>query len=89
VNAAAKAKRWTAADGVHIDVRGLLPPAPLIAIVELIESIGSVATPIIVHHERDPVMLYGELAERGWTAERVGGAPGEVQLKLTRSTPEK
>jgi len=56
-----------------------------VAIVELIESIGDNATPVIVHHERDPVLLYGELAERGWTAERVDSDPGEVRLKLERA----
>ena len=83
-NAAAPGSRWIAADGIHIDVRGLAPPGPFVAIVELIESIGGNATPVIVHHERDPVMLYGELAERGWTVERIDGAPGEVRLKLEK-----
>lgn len=83
--ATAQAKRWTAADGIHIDVRGLAPPGPLVAIVELIESIGDDATRVIVHHDRDPVMLYGELAERGWTAERIDDVPGEVRLRLERA----
>ena len=80
----AQGKRWTDADGVHIDVHGLAPPAPLVAIVELVESIRD-ATPVIVHHDRDPVMLYGELAERGWTVERIDSAPGEIRLKLERA----
>ncbi len=79
----ARGKRWVEADGVHIDVRGLSPPAPLVAILELVGSIGD-ATPVIVHHERDPKMLYPELAEMGWTAEHIDGAPGEVRLKLER-----
>jgi hypothetical protein len=79
------ARRWTAADGIHVDVRGLAPPEPLLAIVRLIESIGDATTPVIVHHERDPVMLYGELAERGWTVERVDAGAGEVRLKLERA----
>ena len=33
-------RRWTAADGIHLDVRGLAPPGPLVAIVELIDSMG-------------------------------------------------
>jgi hypothetical protein len=79
------ARRWSAADGIHIDVRGLAPPEPLAAIVRLIESIGDGAPPVIVHHERDPVMLYGELAERGWSVERIDAPPGEVRLKLERA----
>jgi hypothetical protein len=79
----AQGKRWVEADGVHIDVRGLPPPEPLVAILELVESIGD-TTPVIVHHERDPQMLYPELAEIGWRALRIDGEPGEVRLKLER-----
>ena len=78
-------KRWIAADGIHIDVRGLSPPGPLVAILELVGSIVD-ATPVIVHHERDPQMLYPELAEIGWTAQRIDGEPGEIRLKLERAT---
>ena len=74
--------RWTEPDGIHIDVRGLPAPEPLVAILELVGSIGD-ATPVIVHHDRDPRMLYPELAEIGWTAEQIEGAPGEVRLRLT------
>jgi hypothetical protein len=38
-----------------------------------------------VHHDRDPKLLYPELAELGWTAERIEGNPGEVRLKLERA----
>jgi len=79
-----RGRRWSDADGVHIDVRGLAPPEPLVAIVALLESIRD-ATPVIVHHDRDPVMLYGELAERGWTAQRIAAESGEFRLKLERA----
>lgn len=81
--ALAKAKRWVDTDGVHIDVRGLPPPEPLVAILELVASIRE-ATAVIVHHERDPQLLYPELAEIGWTAERIDAPAGEVRLKLER-----
>ena len=76
-------ERWTEADGVHLDVRGLPPPAPLVAILQLLASIPGDAT-VIVHHERDPLMLYPELAEIGWGAETIAGEPGEVRLRLER-----
>jgi hypothetical protein len=60
-------RRWTDADGVHIDVRGLVPPGPLVAILALVETMGD-ASAIIVHHDRDPKLLYPELAELGWVA---------------------
>ena len=82
--ALAKARRWVEEDGVHIDVRGLPPPEPLVAILELIASTRE-ATAVIVHHERDPQLLYPELAEIGWSAERIDASPGEVRLKLERA----
>ncbi len=63
----ARARRWADADGEHIDVRGLSPPQPLVAIVRLIETIDD-ARAVVAHLDRDPLMLYPELAERGWVA---------------------
>ena len=81
----ARAKRWVEMDGIHIDVRGLQPPGPLVAILELVASIPD-ATAVIVHHDRDPQLLYPELAEIGWRASRLDGEPGEVRLRLERAT---
>ena len=40
---------------------------------------------MVVHLDRDPVYLYPELAEIGWTAEaEADTAPGEVVLRLRR-----
>jgi hypothetical protein len=79
----APGEQWRESDGIHIEVRGLAPPGPLVAIVRLVESVPD-ATPVIVHHDRDPQLLYPELAERGWTAEPIQGEPGEVRLQLER-----
>jgi hypothetical protein len=78
------ARRWADDDGVHIDVRGLPPPEPLVAILTLLQSLPE-PTPVIVHHERDPRMLYPELAELGWSAERIDAPQGEVRLRLERT----
>ena len=74
---------WVESDGVHIDVRGLAPPAPLVRILSLVESIRDM-TPVIVHHDRDPQLLYVELAELGWAAKRIDAPAGEVRLRLKR-----
>jgi hypothetical protein len=84
IGVAGAGRPWHDDAGIHIDVRGLAPPAPLVAIVRLIESVAD-ATPVIVHHDRDPLLLYPELAERGWTAETIAGEAGEVRLKLQRA----
>lgn len=81
VRTAAFARRWREGGDEHIDVRGLPPPEPL---VEILRLVGSVATgvAVIVHHDREPMLLYPELAQIGWVAERVEGDVGEVRLKL-------
>jgi len=74
-------RQWRGDDGWHIDVRGLAPPQPLVAILRLVSSVDA-ATPVIVHHDRDPLLLYPELAQIGWQAERIDADPGEVRLLL-------
>ncbi len=76
---------WSASDGIHIDVRGLPPPEPMVAILMLLERPG-VEGPVTVHHDREPIFLYPELVERGWCHEIIDGEPGEVRLLLTRSS---
>ena len=79
------AKDWQAADGNHIDVRGLQPPEPMVAIIALLERPGT-QDRVIVHHDREPIFLYPELTDRGWSHEIIEGEPGEVRLLLTRQT---
>ncbi len=78
-------KAWREGEVWHIDVRGLPAPEPFVAIVGLIAGEARAAPAVIVHHERDPVFLYPELAERGWAAERIEGDPGEFRLRLFRA----
>lgn len=81
---AAGARLWRDGGATHIDVRGLEPPEPMLAILRLLEQ-PDCGPSVIVHHEREPVFLYPELAERGWRHEIVDGDAGEVRLRLTRS----
>ena len=83
--ASRECKRWTDEDGLHIDVRGLPPPEPLVAILALLRGMQD-PIPVIVHHDRDPVMLYPELADIGWGAVRIASPPGEVRLRLSCET---
>ena len=74
-------RHWRDTAGAHIDVRGLPPPMPLVAILQLVRAVGA-GSAVIVHHDRDPLLLYAELAEIGWAAERIDAEPGEVRLRL-------
>lgn len=78
------ARIWREAEAAHIDVRGLDPPEPMLAILRLLET-SDCGDAVIVHHEREPMFLYPELAERGWMHEIVPGEPEEVRLRLTRA----
>jgi len=74
---------WRQNGVAHIDVRGLEPPCPLLAVLRLIERPGS-SGEVIFHHDRDPMLLYPELAERNWTSERLPANEGEIRLRLLR-----
>ncbi|MBI3366999.1 MAG: DUF2249 domain-containing protein [Burkholderiales bacterium] len=58
----------------RLDVRGLPPPQPFVAIVRAIESDASAGAPITVVLDRDPLPLYPELAQRGWTRPALSAA---------------
>ena len=77
------AASWREEDGLHIDVRKLQPPGPMVAILRLIEELTAAET-VVVHHERVPQFLIPELAERGWRIDRVVEAFANVQLWLER-----
>ncbi|MDQ7080585.1 MAG: DUF2249 domain-containing protein [Paracoccaceae bacterium] len=74
---------WQQEDGLHINVQGLQPPEPMLGILGRIDSLTAPAQ-VTVHHDRDPIYLYPELAERGWSWEIVPGEPGEVRLILRK-----
>ncbi|CCG40177.1 DUF2249 domain-containing protein [Magnetospirillum molischianum] len=79
------AMQWPEADGLHLDVRRLSPPEPLRVILRLVETMRDSGS-IVVHHDRDPVFLAPELAERGWRIARIERDPADIRLWLE---PEK
>jgi len=81
MNQATGPREWLEDGVAHIDVRGLPPPQPLVAILRRVHTLAA-HQQLVVHHDRDPMMLYPELAEIGWEAERVAAPAGEVRLLL-------
>lgn len=80
---------WRAADALHIDVRGLEAPEPMVMILGLLES-PETGSPVIAHLDREPIFLYPELDDRGWAHEIMPSECGsaacehEVLLHLVR-----
>jgi hypothetical protein len=56
---------WRAEDGMHLDMRGLEPPQPMVKILGLIDH-GQAEPVMIVHFDHEPIFLYPELDDRGW-----------------------
>ena len=84
------ARMWGTADALHVDLRGLDPPAPMVQILRIIDE-GEIGAVLVAHLDREPVFLYPELDDRGWRHEIVAlsyGEPGrvdEVKLRMTRA----
>jgi len=82
---AAGTRIWTAGDGLHLDVRGLECPGPLVEVLRTID--GGEATTLIVHLDQEPLLLYPELEDRGWNHEMLPADSDGVRLRLTRLHP--
>jgi TusA-related sulfurtransferase len=76
---------WRADDGLHVDVRGLPCPEPMVAVLRLIDG-GEAGDALVAHLSQEPLLLYPELAERGWRHRLLpaAGADG-VALEMVRS----
>jgi len=66
-----------------LDLRGLDPPRPAVAILTFLEG-PEAGNSVIVRLARDPIFLYPELTARGWTWETLRVEPEDVRLRLVR-----
>ncbi|MBC5768141.1 DUF2249 domain-containing protein [Ramlibacter albus] len=74
-------REWREAGERHLDVRGLPPPRPLVTILKRIGMLAP-GESLVVHLDRDPVLLYPELDEIGWRADPLEPEADEVRLRL-------
>ncbi len=81
---------WRTREALHIDVRGLEPPEPMVEILRAIDSNAADAI-LIAHLDREPIFLYPELDDRGWSHEVISSPCGDpdcadsVTLRLVRA----
>ena len=75
---------WNAADAtITIDVSELVPPEPLVRIMEALERLPPGGS-LRVHHVRRPMHLYPRLDERGYRHETRDIGPGRVELLIQK-----
>jgi len=77
---------WHSEDGLHIDLRG--QTGPFDSLLGTLDG-GEVDGAVIGHFDREPIDLYAELEERGWTHEAVdqhcgGDCEGGFMLRMVR-----
>ncbi len=66
---------------VEMDVRGLEPPQPMIAILEKLVELGDGAQ-LLVRHHREPVLLYEKLQARGYAAKTSRRGEGDYLVHI-------
>ena len=64
-----------------LDVRGLEPPRPMVAVLERLDTLVPGETLVVVH-ERRPLFLYSQLDERGFAHETREISPGVVEIRI-------
>jgi hypothetical protein len=86
------ARMWRTVDAVHLDLRDLPADDAVSAILQVIDG-GEINCALVAHVDSEPIMLYPELEERGWSHDFVehshgGGSErhcdGSLQLRLVR-----
>jgi len=68
---------------IEIDVRGLEPPEPMVKIIETLPQIGN-NTVLLVHHHREPMMLYDKLEHLGFEASTEKISEGYYKVRITK-----
>ncbi len=66
---------------VELDVRGMEPPNPMIAILQKLVDLGPGAQ-LLVRHHREPVLLYDKLKHRGYAAKCTAQPEGDYLVHI-------
>lgn len=77
----AEPKTWNEDKLLHVDLRGMEPPGPLVFILGLIDRPG-MGKEVVVHLSQDPLYLYPELNERNWHWAPLDSDEDEIRLHL-------
>ena len=68
---------------IQLDARGLEPPQPMMKILEAIAALSADAT-LAAHTDRQPLLLYPMLEQRGFTYETIKQSDGSHLTHIRR-----
>ena len=68
---------------IEIDVRGLEPPEPMVKIIETLPQIDKDSV-LLVHHHREPMMLYDKLEHLGYEATTEKVSEWYYKVRITK-----
>ena len=75
---------WSApASEVTIDVSELVPPEPMVKILQMLETLPD-GSRLLVHHVRRPIHLYDRLDEMGYAHATRDLGPGQVEVMIQK-----
>ncbi|HET6402112.1 MAG TPA: DUF2249 domain-containing protein [Candidatus Kapabacteria bacterium] len=68
---------------IELDVAGLEPPEPMQRILIALSTLGE-GSSLLIHHHREPLLLYDQLTQRGfhWKTEKI--AEGQYKILIAR-----
>lgn len=69
---------------IELDVRGLEPPEPMVQILEALPKLSERGI-MVVHHHREPLLLYEKLTQRGYTAKTIKINEGYYKVIITKN----
>ena len=73
---------------IHLDTRGMEPPGPLVRILTTLETLGE-GQSLVAHIDREPLLLFPELIERGWVYEGAPQTDGSFFIRIFRPVHER
>ncbi len=68
---------------IQLDTRGMEPPGPLVLILNRLETLDADQS-LVAHIDREPLLLFPELMERGWTYEGTRQTDGSYIICIQR-----
>jgi hypothetical protein len=68
---------------IQLDARGLEPPQPMMKILEAVAALPPDAT-LVAHTDRQPMLLYPLLEQRGFTHETISQPDGSHLTHIRR-----